>query len=111
MEMKCRKIRGIDKSICTAEQKIAYNYAFMWVSAGKTILKMYGSELAKSEGFHDIENLVLKDLLRNPDMAKYNHDAIIVAFRQGFRNYCENWFIATDYERIGKVFHIPYKVV
>lgn len=28
--MKMHKIRNIDKSVCTAEQKIAYNYAFMW---------------------------------------------------------------------------------
>ena len=28
--MKMHKIRGVDKKICTAEQKIAYNYAFMY---------------------------------------------------------------------------------
>ena len=26
--MKMHKIYGVDKNICTAEQKIAYNYAF-----------------------------------------------------------------------------------
>lgn len=28
--MKMHKIRNVDKSVCTAEQKIAYNYAFVW---------------------------------------------------------------------------------
>lgn len=28
--MKLHKIPGIDKNICACEQKVAYNYAFMW---------------------------------------------------------------------------------
>lgn len=44
-------------------------------------------------------------------MKKYNPDAIIIAFRQGFVDYCDNFFIASDYKKIGSVFAIPYEII
>ena len=29
MKLKCKKIKGIEKTVCVAEQKIAYNYFFL----------------------------------------------------------------------------------
>ena len=40
-----------------------------------------------------------------------NIDAIIVAFRNGFKSYCEKFFIASNYEQVGKTFAIPYGII
>ena len=109
-KFKCKKIKNVDKQICTAEQKIAYNFAFMWVDIGKKIKASDNAEFAKSELYHTIEKSVLNSL-RDEKFNKYNLDAIIVAFRNGFRKYCENYFIAADYKCIGECFEIPYEIV
>ena len=82
MKLKCRKIRGVEKSICTAEQKIAYNFAFSYVEIGKKILESDTSRINKTDGFFQVENLVLEHIKANKDMEKYNIDAIIIAFRK-----------------------------
>jgi len=110
MKMKCYKIRGIEKSICTAEQKIAYNFAFMWIDSGKKILNSNMAEVEKSKAFSDIEKFILRDL-EEEKFNRYNHDAIMIAFRQGFENYCYNFFITADYKYIGEVFKIPYEII
>lgn len=111
MTFKCKKIRNIDKSICTCEQKIAYNYAFTYSDIGKKILTSDITAINKSEMFHDIEKMVIDDIKRSGTDKKYNIDAIVIAFRQGFENYCKNSFIATNYQDIGDCFTIPYKIV
>lgn len=111
MKIKTHKIPGIDKSTCTAEQKIAYNYAFSYIDIGRKILKADATEINKSDGLHQVEQLILKDICSREDMKKYNADAIIIAFRQGFRNYCEKFFIAHNYDEIGKCFAIPYEII
>lgn len=109
--MKCKKIKGIEKSVCTAEQKIAYNYAFQWYDIGKKFLNDENTtEANKSESMHYIEDCVIKSIKNQGIDKKYNIDAIIIAFRQGFRKYCDNFFIANDYETIGKYFAIPYEI-
>lgn len=109
--LRCKKIYDIDKNICTCEQKIAYNYAFSWSDKGKQILNADTPEFVKAEAIESIIDFVKKDIASRDDMKKYNHDAIIIAFRQGFKKYCKNWFIAADYESIGKAFPIPYNVI
>lgn len=111
MKLKCKKIRNIDKSICTCEQKIAYNYACQWYEAGKNILNSDCAEFVKSDAIMEIEQNVIDSIKLHEIDKKYNIDAIIIAFRNGFRNYCNNYFIAYNYEIIGKVFYIPYDVV
>lgn len=108
--MKCHKIKGIDLKICTAEQKIAYNYAFMWVDCGKKIFNSNSPESVKSEELQNIINSVIESIKRSGTDRTYNIDAIITAFRSGFRGYCNNFFIASDYETIGEAFPIPYKL-
>ena len=108
--MKCHKIRGIDLRTCTAEQKIAYNYAFMWVDCGKKIFNSSSPESVKSEQLQDIIKAVIESIERKEINKAYNIDAIITAFRNGFTGYCKNFFIASDYETIGKAFPIPYKL-
>lgn len=111
MTFKVHKIKGIDKNICCCEQKIAYNYAFSYYGMAKRCIKPDMPEFNKSASFVEIENLVLKNILRNEKMKKYNIDAIMIAFRNGFRRYCNNYFIASDYESIGKMFQIPYETI
>ena len=111
MKMKCKKIAGVEKSVCTCEQKIAYNYAFSWVDTYKRRCKECTTAIQKSEILQDIIDFIVKDISRKETMKKYNVDAITTAFRNGFINYCDNFFIATDYEIIGKVFIIPYEIV
>ena len=111
MILKCKKIRGVDKSVCTAEQKIAYNYACRYANIGKKILNADAPEFVKADGYFQVEKLVLNDIKSNEALCKYNIDAIIISFRQGFRNYCKNPFIALSYASIGNCFKIPYEII
>lgn len=111
MKMKCTKIKNIDKSICTAEQKIAYNYAFMYADIGKQIINSDAPAFVKDGEMQKILNLVIESVKKDEKMKRFNIDAIQVSFRQGFSNYCENFFIASTYESIGECFKIPYEII
>ena len=111
MILKCKKISGIEKSLCVAEQKIAYNYAFMYADCGKRIIESDIAAINKADGFYQIENIVLNDLKNKEEMRKFNIDAIIIAFRNGFETYCKSPFIASDYKSISECFQIPYTVI
>lgn len=110
MKLKCKKITGIEKSVCVAEQKIAYNYACMYVDCGKRIIEADIAGINKADGFYQIERIVLNNIKSNEKMKKFNIDAVIIAFRNGFEKYCKNPFIASDYKTIGKCFEIPYSI-
>lgn len=110
MIMKCKKISGIEKNVCTAEQKIAYNYAFAWRDTYLRRCKDCTTMMQKSEVLQDIIDFIVKDVSNRDDMKKYNADAIISAFRQGFLKYVDRFFIASSYEQIGRVFIIPYTI-
>ena len=111
MKLKCKKIYGVEKSVCTYEQKIAYNYAFSWYDIYKMACKKCSTEMQKSDVLQDIIKKVVADINSREEMKKYNIDAIIIAFRQGFNNYCNDFFIAFDYKKIGEVFKIPYEII
>lgn len=103
--MKCHKIAGIDKSICSCEQKIAYNFAFMWFDIGKKILLSDKTDEEKEKSISDIYESVRRSL-KEEKFKKFNIETIMEAFKHGFKNYCLNFFIATDYEKIGETFKI-----
>ena len=109
-KIKVHKIRGVDKNICSAEQKIAYNIAF---ARRDTLIRRWKechTEFQRSEVFFDLINTELR-LFRETYGEKYNLDAVFIALNQGFKNYCEKFFIARDYETIGKAFPIPYEII
>lgn len=55
--------KGIEKSVCTAEQKIAYNYTFQWYDIGKKFLNDENTtEANKNESMHYIEDCVIKSI-------------------------------------------------
>lgn len=100
--MKFHKIRDVEKTVCTAEQKIAYNYAFQdydWVMRSDMELWQY------------LES-VTKRIKENAEiMRKYDIDSIIHCLRQGFINYCKSdTKILTSYAEIGKMFPSLYPV-
>ena len=100
--MKFHKIRGIEKSVCTAEQKIAYNYAFAdyeWAMKSDMELWQYLDKVAN------------RIKANEKIMKKYDIDAIIHCLRQGFINFCKSkYHILTSYEEIGKMFPSLYPV-
>ena len=108
MKIKTTKIYGIDKAVCVAEQKIAYNIAFSWGSIVKASLKKCYTEVQKSEIIFDVIRKALENFKHTYGTKKYNIDSIFIALNQGLREYCEKPFIANNYESIGKAFPIPY---
>lgn len=88
--MKLHKIRNIDINICSAEQKIAYNFAFAGYS------------------WADLEQ-VLENLTRYREQYRgnYDSDAIAEALRNGYEAYKSGAaHIFASYEEIGKAFPI-----
>lgn len=108
--MKMHKIYCVDKNICTAEQMIAYNYAFSHRSWLETIYKSDNTEVAKSEEYQDVISLVTKCIKDNGTDKKYNIDAIIHCFRNGIKNYMKQHSILNSYEQIGKTFVCLYDI-
>lgn len=112
MKMKTHKIRGIDKSICTCEQKIAYNYAFMWHTQLKDIFNSDNIQIVKSEAYQQIINYVIRGIKEAEIDRRYNIDAIIHSFRNGIEKYMKynNSGIIGNYEDIGKIFLMEYEI-
>ena len=108
--MKYNKIRGVEKSVCTAEQKIAYNLAFRAsisyqdvYNKAKTI-----SAVCVSDILRKIVEQEMHEFSFSSDCGKYNGDAIESALNAGIENYLNNPFIASDYATIGKAFPALY---
>lgn len=100
--MKYHKIRGVELSVCTSEQKIAYNLAFAnydivihsdrfanWADAAQWIVNLYKSSYTY-------------------DQNKFDIDAIFCALNAGLESYCKKPFIASTYEEIGNAFPAHY---
>lgn len=103
--MKLHKIRNVPLEVCSVEQKIAYNYAFMYVEMGKKILCSDAPEFLKNNEFQKIIRMVIEGASGLRIAADI--DGIIVAFRSGFMRYCAAPFIARDFAQIGAAFEIP----
>ena len=106
--MKMHKIIGVDKDICTAEQKIAYNYAFMYRSTMEKIRDSDTTEIAKNEAYQQVVDWVIRGVKDNGIDKKYNIDAIVHCFRNGIENYLNRFEVIGSYEEIGKTFECLY---
>ena len=106
------KIRGIDKTVCTAEAKIAYNLAFSYADKYRREYRANAekySRIAVTEFISEAiaECIRLWKSSRNAD--KYDIDAIHACLNAGMENYFnEPYGILTSYEAIGKVFPSLY---
>lgn len=112
MKLVYHKIKGVDKSICTAEQKIAYEIAFRlhisYQDRWDEMRSMKAAESAMSNAISDLigEGMAMFD--RSKWSARMNQDAVFAALNAGLRSYLDKFFIATNYEQIGLAFPANY---
>ena len=112
MKMKYHKIKGLPLTVCTAEQKIAYNIAFrLHISYQETF------NTIKTTSPFDVPFIIreliergLKEYQNSFDYKpnQYNLDAIFSALYAGLEKYLTFPFIAKDFEQIGKAFPARY---
>lgn len=92
MKTKTHKIRGVEKSVCCAEQKIAYNIAFCYLNINgfsvDSALNVWRGSAQAAEG-------------------RYNAEAVEAALRAGAEAYRAKPFIACRYDEIGAAFPLP----
>ena len=96
--MKYHKIRNVPLTVCTAEQKLAYNIAFAnsdWVKRSKL-------------GWREEISRICSRMQNDPEYKRFDIDAVKSALFAGFENYMYYPFIATSYEQISKAFPAHY---
>lgn len=109
--MQYHKINGVPLDECTAEQKIAYNLAFMYYD---NVIKEYNRlpmQFQKSElvSASVRKMLDLYRMGRDYKPGKYNEDAIFCALNAGFENYLKaKYHILSSYKAIGEMFPANY---
>ena len=108
--MKMHKIRNVEKSVCTCEQKIAYNYAFLWRTQLEDIYRSEVAQFAKEEEYQHIISNIIEGIEREGIDKRYNIDAIIHCFRNGLETYLSGFSVLWSYEEIGKVFTCSYEI-
>lgn len=110
--MNYHKIPKVEKSICTAEQKIAYNIAFRLHIAYADQFEKINSvnpggarakcaELAK-------EGLNYYKMSYTYKPGKYDEDAIFSALLAGLYDYLSDYHIFSSYKDIGQAFPACY---
>ena len=114
--MRYHKITGVDKAVCTAEQKIAYNA--VWNTCSGHIRDEWKAKsatltgVAQSEVLAELVKLTFNNLRYSYDWGniskRYDVDAIFCAINGGMRNYLEGDCILTSYEAIGRTFPANY---
>lgn len=100
---KLHKINRVDWSICTAEQKIAYNYAQSYADIYAKIIRATPDSIKKEVYYGELFDAVFDELMESN--CKYYIQAIMEALYNGIRVYYQqNAPILTSYEAIGKAF-------
>ena len=83
--MTYHKIRNVEKSVCTAEQVIAYNIAFrIWINRGGDIAALPTAS-AQDEAEKRLIKLYISDLIKQG--SRYNLDAVFCALNAGLHGY------------------------
>ena len=111
MKLKYHKIRNVDKFVCTAEQKLAYNIA--WRISGDCRYNWHAD--ASRAAIDAAEERAMADYLDTwqrdhaDAAATYNTDAIFSALRAGLHDYLfGGCLIMSSYAQIGKAFPAHY---
>lgn len=117
MKLQYHKIRGVDKSVCTAEQKIAYNMASRIYGDIRFAKAWQQYDSGKVPAFlqNDWESKAIREYLTtwqrdyNKASAHYNEDAIFSALRAGLHDFiCHHGPIFTSYREVGQAFPAYY---
>ena len=112
MKLKGKKINGIDKNVCCAEQKIAYNWAFHYSDILKNIENTDAMEFVKADARFEIRDKVINYLKTKEEYKKYNLDIIFCALsNDNLKKYMEGYSILTSYEEIGNIFKVHHEIV
>lgn len=98
MKKETHKIPDVELNVCTREQMAAYNCAF---AAHINFGDMY--EKNKDKAMEAILRIYLKAM---DDSKVINAETFKKAFKNGIEKYMDNYFIATQYEQVGKAFPI-----
>jgi hypothetical protein len=109
--MQYHKIRGVDKTVCTAEQKIAYELAFRaHINYGRSYRAQMdkAAEAARCDAIYEILQRQMNIYRDSKLYGKYNEDAIFCCLNAGLKNYMEKPFIASMFEQIGQAFPAYY---
>lgn len=109
--MKYHKIRGVEKAVCTAEQKIAYNIARRLDYYKREFDRANAENPGVARGgcvqlAHEGMRLYRMGYDYKPNA--YDEDAIFSALNAGLYDYMVKPFIATGYDQIGKAFPALY---
>lgn len=107
--MKYHKIRGVDKSTCTAEQKIAYNCAFL-IFEDCRYNWLENKDKARSVlAYHETKAIAEQIERLAKSGCKYNLDAVQCALNTGLHDYIfGKYHILTSYQDIGAAFPAYY---
>ena len=115
--MKYHKIRNVDKKVCTVEQKIAYNSAFLetfdYREAWKASAEKF-TAVARNEFVHDAVEKCLKAVKISIEYGslkniQFDIDAVFCCLNAGMENYFNSpYSIISSYEEIGKIFPAYY---
>ena len=108
--MKYHKILGVDKTIFTAEQKVAYNYAFAYYDIFYKKYQIQVTEHYKSEVLIRFREFCMDSICKNEKITKkYDIDAIFCCLNAGLRTFMDlKYKILKSYEEIGKIFPAHY---
>lgn len=108
--MKYHKIRNVEKSVCTCEQKIAYNFAFANYHSFAKQYKLQVCGIHRSEIAQEFVNFCMKSIRTYENICKkYDLDSIFCALNAGAENYLSgDRHIAASYEEVGKMFPAYY---
>ena len=108
--MKYHKIRNIPLEVCTCEQKLAYNLAFVYADTFKKEYERMPMQFQKCNVLHECVRFCIKHWRNSPDYTnKYDIDAIFCALNAGIESYMKtNCPVLCTYEAIGKMFPAYY---
>ena len=108
--MKYHKIPGVEKTLCTAEQKIAYNYASAYYDTFYKEYKIQVTEHYKHDVLIDFRDFCMDAICKNEKITKkYDIDSIFCCLNAGLCSFMElEYHILTSYEEIGEMFPAHY---
>lgn len=108
--MNYHKIKNVEKTVCTCEQKIAYNVALQNVDLFQKQYKAQVVQIHKADIAHEFVQFCMKCVQRNEKICrKYDIDAIFCALRAGAEDYLASACpVLSSYDEIGKMFPANY---